>query len=355
MLKVYMKDDFKNLLEYREWVDGTFNHISPENEDHLIRFEKEAVENRIERSPDWYGKDTSYTEMSSGITEYKRPELIEKIYDQVNDKISTSVKDKIKARKVQYNPFGLGVFVFDRAAMGMYRLKEFYSPSLAKVVEREEVKRNHDGYVLIKDGSPVFERWEEKPDGKPKIRTTSKNVYAYFPRVNKNKQAVDLFISCGGNAVITAEQFLYSGISAIIVAQLLEKALIQTRISIVIGSSPDDFREKAFGAIIPVKNYDEKLDVNLLALLTSDPRFFRHEGFKGIVALYDHFGETCPGSLGYGFNKEHLARAIDHSTYTKTAKLAPNRFYFGWTFSEHEAVEVIMESIDDLAKKLQLE
>jgi len=355
MLKVFMKDDFKNLLEYRQWVNSTFNHLSPGNEGHVLNYEKEAVEYTIKRSPGWYGKDASYAEMSSGITEYKRPELIEKIYDRVNDKISTSVKDKIKARKVQYNPFGLGVFIFDRAAMGMFRLKEFYSPSLHKVVEREEVRVKNGAHTLIKDGSSVIERWEEKPDGKPKIRTTNKNVYAYFPQINKSKQAVDLFISCGGHASITAEQFLYSGISAIIVAQLLEKALIQTRISIVIGSSPDNFNEKAYGAIIPVKNYDEKLDVNLLALLTSDPRFFRYEGFKGIVALYDHFGETCPGTLGYGFNKDYLTQVIEHSTYTKTAKLAPNRFYFGWTFSEQEAVEVIKEGIDELAKKLALE
>lgn len=355
MLKVNMKDDFKNLFEYREWVDNTFNNMSSENEGHILNYEKEAVERRIEQSPAWYGQNTSFAEMNSGITEYKTPELIEKIYGQVNDKISTSVKDKIKARKIRYNPFGLGVFVFDRAAMGMYRLKEFYSPDFKKVVEHEDVKRVKDKFILIKDGSPVVERWEEKADGKPKIRTNSKNVYAYFPRVSKNKQAVDLFISCGGHASVTAEQFLYSGISAIIVAQLLEKALIQTRISIVIGSSPDNFNGKAYGAIIPVKNYDEKLDVNLLALLTSDPRFFRHEGFKGIVALYDHFGEICPGSLGYGFNKEHLTRAIENSTYTKSAALAPNRFYFGWTFSEDEAVGVIKESINDLAEKLESE
>lgn len=355
MLKVYMKDDFKNLFEYREWVDNTFNNISTENEGHVLNYEKEAVERRIEQRSSWYGRDTSFAEMNSGITEYKRPELIEKIYGQVNDKISTNVKDKIKARKIRYNPFGLGVFVFDRAAMGMYRLKEFYSPSLKETVEYGDVKRMKEGFVLVEDGSPVVERWEEKADGKPKIRTSSKNVYAYFPRVNKDKQAVDLFISCGGHASVTAEQFLYSGVSAIIVAQLLEKALIQTRISIVIGSSPDNFSKKAYGAVIPVKNYDEKLDINLLALLTSDPRFYRHEGFKGVVALYDHFGEACPGSLGYGFNKEHLTTAIENSTYTKTATLAPNRFYFGWTFSEDESVEVIKESINDLAEKLGLE
>jgi hypothetical protein len=353
MLKVKMKDDFKNLLEYREWVNNTFQHISELNEDQLERFEKENIESRIESSPKWYGSDTTYDELNNGITEYKKPELIEKLYDRVSDKLSTSVRDKIKARKVQYNPFGLGVFIFDRAAMGMYRLKEFHNPSLEKVVQQEEVRKRKNGFVLIKDGSPVIERWEQKPDGKPKIRTTTKNVYAYFPPLNKEKHAVDLFISCGGNASISAEQFLYSGISAIIVAQMLEKARIQTRISIVIGSSPDNFTAKAFGAVIPVKNYDEKLDINLLALLTSDPRFFRHEGFKGIISVYEHFGESCPSSLGYGFDKDLLMKAVEHSTYTKTAKLAPNRFYFGWTFNEHEAVDVINETINDLAEKLQ--
>jgi len=208
MLKVKMKDDFKDLLHYREWVNNTFQHMSELNEDQLERFEKEVIQSRIESSPTWYGADTSYDELSKGITEYKRPELIEKMYDKVNDKISTSVRDKIKARKVQYNPFGLGVFIFDRAAMGMFRLKEFYSPSLKRVVEQEEVTKRKNGFILLKDGSPVIERWEQKPDGKPKIRTTTKSVYAYFPPLNKEKQAVDLFISCGGNAVITAEQFL---------------------------------------------------------------------------------------------------------------------------------------------------
>jgi len=137
------------------------------------------------------------------------------------------------------------------------------------------------------------------------------------------------------------------------VAQILEKARIQTRINIVIGSSPDNFLKEAYGAVIPVKNYDEKLDINLLALLTSDPRFFRYEGFKGIVSVYEYFGQSCPSNLGYGFDKDLLEKAIEHSTYTKTAKLAPNRFYFGWTFSENQAVEAINETINDLEKKLQ--
>jgi len=352
MLQAHIKDDFDNLLEYQNWVRERLQNISPLNKSQLSRFERSNVESHIRRSPDWYGEGANYPEMERGITEYKDPDLIEKIFSQVNDHITTAMKDKIKARKVRYNPNGLGVFVFDRAAMGMYRLKEFYSTSLKRVVEGEEVKQNKKGFELLKDGSPVQQRWEQKKDGKPKIRTTSKNVYAYYPKINKEKQAVELFISCGAHVGIKAEAFLYSGISAIIIAQLLEKARIQTRISIVVGSSPDGFEDTAYACIIPVKNYDENLDMNLLALLSSDPRFFRHEGFKGVVSMYDHFKIACPQTLGTGMNKEYLIQTIERSSFSKTAKLAPNRFYFGWTFNEGEAVNAVNETIEEIAEKL---
>lgn len=352
MLQAYVKDDFNNLLDYRKWIVDTFQHLSDINMAHSDSFTKERIEQRIERSTSWFGEGANYEDMASGITEYQNPALIEKIFDQVNDKISSQVRDTIKARKIRYNPNGLGVFAFDRAAMGMYRIKEWYSPSLKEVVDVSEVVEKQKRYILKSDNSPVVERWEEKPDGKPKIRTSNKNVYAYFPHVNKEKKAVELFISCGGDANIDAEGFLYSGISAIIVAQILEKARVQTRISIVIGSSPDGFKEKAYAAIIPVKNYDENLDINLLALLTSDPRFFRYEGFKGIISLYDHFKTRVPSGLGNGIGQTTLKMLIEQSTYSQQANLAPNRFYFGWTFDEAGAIDAIKDSIDELDKRL---
>jgi hypothetical protein len=278
--------------------------------------------------------------------------LIEDIFNQVNDKISTQTKDKIKARKVRFNPNGLGVFVFDRAAMGMYRLHEYYSPSLNAVVDDKLVAFSGNKYKLISDGSLIEKRYEQKENGEPKIRTTSKNVYAYFPKINKEKQAVELFISCGGHVGIKADELLYSGISAIVVAQLLEKARIQTKISIVFGSSPDNFEESVYACLVPVKNYDEALDINLLALLTSDPRFFRYEGFKGIISSYDYFKSKCPLTLGKGMTKDYLSEVIEKSDYSKNKTLAPNRFYFGWTFSEDAAIEQINETIEEISKRM---
>ncbi|MGZ4089109.1 MAG: hypothetical protein ACXVNM_08560 [Bacteroidia bacterium] len=343
MLKADILDKFENLLEYQQWVRERFSHLSQLNKSHLTDFEKEKVEKRIRINPKWYGRGASFEEMEKGITEYISPELIENIYNQVEDKISARVKNRIKAKKVKYNPIGLGTFVFDRAAMSMYKIREFYSLKHQRTVDEREVRKTKGGYKLISDNTPVEE--------KEKVKTATKDVYAFFPKINKEKYAVELFISCGGHASINSEQFLYSGVGAIIVAKLLEKARIQTRISIVIGSSPDDFKERCYACVIPVKNYDQTLDVNLLALLTSDPRFFRFEGFKGIISLYDHFGQIAPASLGKGMNKDYLIKVIEKSSYAKTAKIANHRFYFGWTFNEAEAVESVNETIEEIAKR----
>lgn len=352
MLKAHIKDDFNNLLDYHEWVNNTIKNISYKNKNILKMFDKYEIDKLTRTNSKWFGSDVTYEKLVKGITEYKDPELIERIFNQVNDKVSTQTKDKIKARKVRFNPNGLGVFVFDRAAMGMYRLQEFYSPSHNQIFDEVFVKQTNTGFELKADGSYIEQRFEQKENGQPKIRTTSKNVYAYFPRINKEKQAVELFISCGGHVGIIADELLYSGISAIVVAQLLEKAHIQTKISVVFGSSPDGFNATVYGCLVPVKKYDEALDINLLALLTSDPRFFRYEGFKGIISSYDYFKATCPETLGKGMTKDYLTEVIEKSDYSKNRQLAPNRFYFGWAFSEDTAIAQINETIEEISKRL---
>ena len=353
MLKAYIKDDFNNLLEYQQWVKHSMGNISTLNRKYLPFFSQKNIQRTIESDPAWFGKGTTYAQLQAGITSYKDPQLIERMYNQVTASVTPLLKDKIKVKKVEYNAMGLGVFLFDRAAMGMYRLTELFSPSLNRTVDRSAVKKVKKGYELLADGSPVIERPEQKPDGSPKIRTTSKNIYAYFPKRDKEKRAVEIYLSCGGSAGVQAADFLYSGISAIIVGQLLEQARISTKISIVIGTSPDNFKRSVYACIVPVKNYDEGLDTNLLALLSSDPRFYRYDGFKGIYSVYDHFGKTVPGDIGYGFNKrENLVKTIEQSTYTAIAKLAPNRIYMGRIFSEGEAINDITTTMNTLTEQL---
>jgi hypothetical protein len=344
---------FIDLLEYQAWVNERMNNLSKENELLTEYFDKTETENRInKRGGKWFGEGATYRELAAGVSQYKNPDLITKIYNQVNHSISTQARDSIKARKVKFNPFGLGIFVFDRAAMGMYRLEEFYSQSKKTRVERELVKLDTTPHTLFEDGTEVIKRWEQKPDGKPKIRTVNKTVYAYYPKVRKDGKAIELFIMAGGDVSKTANELLYSGISAIIIAQILEKARIKTRISLLHGTSPDQYGNSFYGSIIPIKNYDENVDVNLLALITSDPRFFRWDGFKGILAVYDFFKKSMPGNFGFILTKENMKKVIEESDFAVKNNLPPNRFYFGGTYSESEATKVINETIEEIAERL---
>jgi hypothetical protein len=351
-MKAFIKDGFKDLLEYRDWVNRTFNNIQV-NQGATEYFTKEQSESHL-KNKTWFGEGTSYNELSSGVTEYKKPELISKIYNSLQHSLSAQTKDIHKFKKMRYNPYGLGMFSFDKAAMGMYRLKEFYSPSNSSIVEKEQVDTSMQPFRFLLDSSEVIQRWEQKPDGKLKIRTNSKNVYAYFPKVKKENRAAELFLCCGGSAARTADQMLYSGMSALIIAQLLEKAGVKTKISIVVGSSPDNYQDTVYAAIVPVKNYDENLDINLIALLTSDPRFFRWDGFKGIIAAYDHFKRVIPFSFGSAMTRETLIKSIEKSDYAEGKNIPANRFYFGGTYSEKEATDEISRLVSEITNKMEL-
>ena len=125
------------------------NNLSQKNRIHSREYDKEYIDIVTKKMPEWFGKDVTFQELSKGITAYKNPELIDRIFQKMYDKVPSNTKDKIKARKVKYNPYGLGVFVFDRASMGMFRLKELYSETHQRTVEHEEVKKSKDQFHLI--------------------------------------------------------------------------------------------------------------------------------------------------------------------------------------------------------------
>lgn len=350
-MKSYVKS-FQSLLDYRLWVNQKFPAAVKET-DHESYFSEKEINQLIAEDDNWFGTGTSYRELKEGITTYKDPELIQKLMSQVQEGISTNNTDRIQSRKVRYNASGMGVFSFDRAAMGLYRIQEFYSTKYQRVVDSKEVRQlGDDNFILIKDGSEVVQRQETRPDGNPKVRTSSKYIFAYFPKVKSEKRAVEIFISCGGHAKLTASEFLYSGISAIIIAQMLEKARIKTKINVVVGTSPDQHHREAYACVVPIKNYDETLDINQIALLSSDPRFYRYDGFKGVISIYDHFGSVAPASMGTGFKEPGVLRAVIEASGYLDGSHEATRLYMGRTFGHQESLAEIKNTSQKLAESL---
>ncbi len=235
--KVWIKDDFNSLLDYQAWTEDALNNLSEMNSEEIMRFDERRVQKTIKRQPSWFGEGATYKELVEGVKQYQSPELLDKIYEHVSHELSISITNRIKARKLKFNAMGLGVFCFDRAAMTLYRNMEFFSKEHNSKVDLRDITKSGDNYTLDNDGTEVIHRWEEKPDGSPKVRTNTKELFGYFPETKKNNHADEFFISGGGFASMKAGELLYCGISAIVLAELLVKAGIKVKINVVMGAA----------------------------------------------------------------------------------------------------------------------
>jgi hypothetical protein len=346
----YIKNDIPDLLAYYNWVDEVINNLKI-NWDHKFDFTEQRITDNIRNSENWYGHGVTYEELQSKITQYRKPELIEQIYDEVKELIPSAVQSEIPKPKVKFNPT-LGVFSFDRAAMGLYRNKEWYSPTHNRVVDEREIFNKRNRYYLIEDKSPVEHRWEQRENGKPKVRTTNKKVFAITEKNRASlSEAVDIFLYAGSHAGTSSTQMLHTGISAILTAEILENAGIKTRIRILVGSSNE---YNFYGTVIPVKDFGQVIDRNLVALLSSDSRFFRHAGFKGILASYEHFGASLPFSYGSPAYSDDLEMYLRESNIFSDDTAAGIKLFFGGQFDKKSVIADIknkMKKIDELILK----
>lgn len=310
----FIKDDFNDLIEYQHWLSQAWENLSPKNAGFRSGYAEQAVTRKIQNYPEWFGADVSYRELADGITRYKDPELIETLYSKVTHEVSPEISNRIQSRKLRFNALGLGIFCFDRAAMTLHRVRT--------------------------------------ESGEMKVRTATKELFAWFPQQSRERHAVELYVSCDVPANAEAGDMLYSGISAIVMAELLIKAGIRVKINIVIGSARSASRQEYVGCVIPVKDYDQPFDRNVTALLTSDPRFMRFDAFRGVIAAFDHFNKATPLGMGYSMNAAQLKTLFEQSGYTKKSQ-ARHRYYFGGTLSEQQALRDVSHTINDLADKLK--
>jgi hypothetical protein len=99
-------------------------------------------------------------------------------------------------------------------------------------------------------------------------------------------------------------------------------------------------------AVIPLKEYGEPLDVNLLALATSDPRFWRYEGFKACTKIQHHFKQSTGGA---GLTGADLKTVLEQNRYRMDV---PNRFYFGRVQNRLEALKEISYAIEQISNSI---
>lgn len=273
----YRYIQFDNVFAFNEFIDHKAKKLSNHNESIWSAVKNRASE-RIEMKKDWYGSPIPNTikELESHNS-FLGMELLKEIQPQIKDKLSEYLQYlaqlELPKPKIAYNDRGLGVFSFDRASMGMFKI---HAINTATPIQENISKLNIEL-------------------GKKQLHTSVKSVYAYFKDKQNSYPSLQLYIMAGANAKVKGNNILFVGLACAELVAFMEQRGISVEVNVVIGSH---FRGQTVLAKIRVKRFQDKLDTNQLLLMSSDPRYFRYRGFKTLIVLADYFGYKIPQNLG---------------------------------------------------------
>lgn len=356
---------FENMLELNSYLKSS-EQMSEFNTKHKLKSYFGPTSDFTSRVHyGWYGaslkdelKVSSVNDIHSKISNhnnlvYDNMDFVQKLTEQINEKLSANVQDTVPKKKLAYNDMGLGVFSFDRAAQGMYRLNEFFSPVRNEVVDSMYVEQTGSVYKDVRDNAILQMRKELKPDGTIKVRTTTKKVYAFFPKVKRQKAAVDIYIGVGNSADLKETEYMYTAIGAIVFANMLTKASIPFRITAVFGAVSYS-QSKYCASIATIKDYNETLDSSLVAKLTGDAAYGRYTGnmllYLSLMKYTKHYDDASP------INAMTLSKIIaEYNEELKTSLniAAPNNVVcFSGAKSLNESVLDVKLAIDKVNRLL---
>jgi hypothetical protein len=301
---LHLKDDFESIMDFHRWMDIRSEKVYY-NSLQISRITSK-LEDELDEKSDWYGAGRSLEEIKKGPTKYIAPEMLTELRQNVDEIPAIRDASPVKEKRVDYNARGLGVFSFDRAAMGLHKVK--------------------------------------LESGKVVARTNNKKVFAYFPKSNRPKPAVEIYLTAGGPARVDAKGLLYSALSGILVAEKLQKEGAKVKIHVLIGSKSG---WEMCVAAIPVKDWSEQVDADLLALMTSDSGYYRHTGFRALIHIWDHFGKEVPDRLGEPVRPAIIDDLIKEKYPEK------NILVFGGSHSESAVLKDLKEANTMIEKLIQ--
>jgi hypothetical protein len=129
---------------------------------------------------------------------------------------------------------------------------------------------------------------------KYKLRYTSTTKKVYQIREKKGggyAPYVDLYCPLGAHNQYTSESMLIQAMPMILLARVLERAGVRTRVFATSFMQSYPTGDNKMVSPILVKEYGEPLDLNKLAIYTSDKRFFRFHSFNAFLGWFAENGD----------------------------------------------------------------
>jgi hypothetical protein len=254
----------------------------------------------------------------------------DEIYDQILSTIDLG--GDLKQQRIIFTSQPIGIFSFAQASKGLIRSVEYYCPSEDRIIPADSVfkgdlngkeyyffegvndeeillERRQEGTTAILKNCPFATAQLNYDSGmvlpydkegkiinfydKYKLRYTSTTKKVYQIREKKGggyAPYVDLYCPLGANNLFTTETMLIQAMPMILLARVLERAGVRTRVfatSFMKTSAGANFMVSP----ILVKEYGVPLDLNKLAIYTSDKRFFRFHSFNAFLGWFKENGD----------------------------------------------------------------
>lgn len=231
--------------------------------------------------------------------------------------------------KLTYTANPQGIFDFASASRGLIRPTEFYCEELKELInplyvnstklpnnrtefwferngKRYTLRRQQEGVQSILDAYSGAVLREAFPDfwvcdpirfGENSLvfRTTTKKVYLTRKKKGGYAKYVDLFVIIGGLYDMNSEGMYARNLAIIQLARILDRASVKCRIY---GLRAYTYGSNYILHSFVVKEYGEALDVNKIAVFTSDPRFFRFSLWRATEGI--NYGLGFTDVRGYG-------------------------------------------------------
>jgi hypothetical protein len=249
--------------------------------------------------------------------------------DDLYDKILSTIDlgGDLKQQRIIFTSQPIGIFSFAQASKGLIRSVEYYCPSEDRIIAPDSVFKgdlNGKEYYFFEGANEEEILVERRQEGttdilrtcpfataqlnydsgmvlpydkeskiinfydKYKLRYTSTTKKVYQIREKKGggyAPYVDLYCPLGGNWKFTTNTMLVQALPMILLARVLERAGVRTRV-FATSFMQTGGEENFMVSPILVKEYGEPLDLNKLAIYSSDKRLFRFHLFNALLGQF---------------------------------------------------------------------
>lgn len=255
----------------------------------------------------------------------------DELYDQLLSSIDLG--GDLKQQRIIFTSQPIGIFSFAQASKGLIRSLEYYCPSEDRIIppdsvfkgdlngtdyyffegENDEeilVERRQEGTTAILRNCPFATAQLNYDSGmvlpydkegkiinfydKYKLRYTSTTKKVYQIREKKGggyAPYVDLYTPLGADNRFGTEAMLIQALPMILLARVLERAGVRTRVFATSFMKTLPQGANFMVSPILVKEYGEPLDLNKLAIFTSDKRLFRYHIFNSLLGWFAENGD----------------------------------------------------------------